>query len=294
MLRKIAVKALTAFTLYCGSVFAAAAAPEKTYTIPILANNYLGYEKFLASRDPATITDLTSPLMSRETMELLVFQIAASIGGCNCKIIYTPSESLNTAVRSIALVARGSYMAYPSATWRGDPNLTDDVALREPILDASDMFVGLYAHIDRADVLSITDLDAIRKLRFVIGERWKIDQSVLDAQGLDYTTADKWENALLMLKAGRGDVMMQPFTPKEDFSFTEASLGETYRPIPGVKMRFPFSRNYYVSKTHPDGPDFLAALNRGLRTLRDRGFLRHGHIASGVIDPRVADWRIFE
>lgn len=194
-------------------------------------------------------------------------------------------------IRSIREVSEGRFLSFPVATFPKSPIHEEfPVLISDPILEEDQFFVGLFTHENRDDILSLTDLDEIRKLKFVVVENWPIDIQVLEERGFTTILAADWGSALRIIKAGRGDVLMQPFGSGPTMSFTDDASGETFIPIPNIKMPFNHSRNYMVSPNHPDGEEFLKYLNEGIRIMKENGRLEEYFIAAGVIDPRIADF----
>lgn len=248
------------------------------------------YRSYVSDFDPLS-TDEIKPGLWRHLAEHVIFTVAPVIGGCKCTIRLEPSPQDVTFARLIAEIDSGRMLSYPVATF---PELVRDdsnVLLSDPILGPDEFYVGLYTHESRRDILEITDLDQIRKLRFVVASNWDIDRQVLAERGFTTVTGADFESALRMLWAGRADVMLQPFATGPGMSFLDAESGESFYPIAGVKMLFPHGRAYMVSATHPQSAEFLGYLNAGLHIMRARGQLRTYLEKAGVIDRRIAGFR---
>lgn len=264
------------------------AAAETIYKVPTHGNNYSEYAAITENFDPNGTDPIPGEGLWRHLMEHLVFVRAARLGGCDCRVEIVGTESDLTYARAVEEVAAGRAMSFPAATFNS-PQLEqrESILLSDPLVDESEFFVGLYTHESRTDVLELTDIDDIRALRFVVGASWATDVQVLEDRGFQIVKGVEWTSMLKMLEAGRADVIMQPFASNADMSFTDVNVEGRFLPVPNVKLSFPFSRHYIVSAEHPDGPDFLKALNNGLAILRDNGELRRLLIAAGVINPRT-------
>lgn len=264
----------------------------RTFTFYISAHNLEEYRRYLNGREPTNITDPTSKEASRHTIELLIFQKAMAESPCRCVVEYRAISTPTTHIRSIANVAAGRMVSHPIAGFSNDPRYSDNVLLSTPILAAEDFFVGLYTHAGRRHILELSDVNKIRKLRFTAARTWVVDLKVIHRFGFPLIKADSWDSALKMLRTGRADVIMQPFSPTKDFGFVDVLSGERFLPIPGIKLFFGAERRYAVSKRHPDAHFFSKNLNAGINKLKKSGFLRMAHVAAGLISSRTANWRI--
>lgn len=267
------------------------------YEVGLIPNMKDQYEEMVEGFDIFDVEGWKDMELDRNTLEILIFNVAPILGGCNCEIVMNPYTVDTPHARSIEQVKSGKEISHPITVFSGDSRVEDGVYLSESILDPKDFFVGLYTHEDRKEILSLTDLETIKKLNFSVGQDWEIDNKVLDHYGLKKTQADHWGSVIFMLKSSRADVIMQPFFSTPDLSFSEVIVegqpDEKFLPIPNVKMAFPQGRVYFVSENHPQGAIFLEALNRGITELKSRdNLLRRAHEWAGVINPATADFRL--
>lgn len=268
------------------------------YEVHLLRNLRNSYENMVEGFDIFDLDSWEDMHLDRHMLEVLIFNVAPILGGCNCEIVMKDYSVETPHARSIEEVREGKEISHPITVFSGDSRVAEGVYLSETILDPEDFFVGLYTHEGREEILSLTDLDLIKDLNFSVGRDWEIDNKVLDEKGLKKTQADHWGSVIFMLISGRADVIMQPFFNSDDLSFTEAisegDMGEQkFLPIPNVKMEFPQGRVYFVSKNDPRGPALLEALNRGILELKSRDdFLRRAHEWAGVINPATNDFRL--
>lgn len=266
---------------------AAVHAQERTFSFPLPDNDYQRYLSYTAGRDPLDLDKLPRQGLSRHLMELLVFQNALVLGGCQCRIRFQPYATLTTNARTLVDLREGRLLASPVAGFRTDSRVLGEVHVSDPVLDDDAFKVGIYTHESRADLLAITDPAAVRRLTFVAVESWETDLRVLAEKKLKHVKAVNWMSALKMLEAGRADAILQPFSNRDDMSFDEPALGLRFKPIPGMKMNFGHGRYYFVSRHHPDGAWFIERMNAGLRRLEADGRLKALRVASGVEDVRL-------
>lgn len=288
---------LGAALLVLSSVMASADEQQQTICdFPLIESTLSDYRDYLDGRDPyeLAITDLRRDNFDRHNMELLIFQRAVKEGNCWCRAEYSIYPLPTIHARSIANVKAGRDLSHPIAGFDNDPRYAEGLLLSRPILSADEFFVGLYTDANRDDVLSLTDPEDIRALNFAVADTWVIDNLVIDSYGFTKTQVDSMDAILGLITLGRADVIMQPFNASPDFSFSYEDTGETYKPIPNIKLRFGSGRRYFVSAAHPQGEEFLNCLNAGLTKLDESGFLAQANIDAGVTDTRVADWQILE
>ena len=269
-------------------------ASTKTFTFKIGPRNMAEYETFLGGRNPLEINNFEGEGLLRHVLELVLFQRAMHEAPCECVVEYEARSELHTHIRAIADVRAGRVVAHPVAGFSNDPRYTEGVWLSEPILAKNDFHVGLYTHASRQSILSIEDPEQVRNLKFTVGRSWVVDNKVIDTFGFAKLPADNWVGALKMLRAGRADVIMQPFVATPDFSFTDAESGERFLPIQGIKLLFGAARQYFVSKKHPDGAFFLENLNAGIKKMQTSGLTERANIAAGLLNPRTRNWALIK
>ncbi|MGH1576480.1 hypothetical protein [Planktotalea sp.] len=276
-----------------GSQLSAGDSKFRVYELFLNLPIYEDYKRSLAGKDIADIdiADLPKIARTRHIAEILIHQIAPVLGGCNCRIMYSPYASDTSHARSLEQIRLSQQVSHGVASFLTDSRANaDGILLSEPILAADEFFVGLYTHEARSDILELDDPDELKQLRFGVSRNWEIDRKVLADRNLIEVTADGWNNLMVMVANKRADVIMQPFTAEEDFSFTDSGQGLKLLPIPNYKMLFGDGRSYTISSTHPNGEEFLTALNKGIRLLRENGTIHEFMVNSGVINERVEDF----
>lgn len=290
MKHPVALLALLALGVSSGS-----AAEPKIYETYLPTEIYDSHIKMLDGRDPLEIDDIGSVATWRMVAETLILQVAPVLGGCDCRVAYAPYEVANTPhARSIEQVRRGMEISHGIAGFTDDSRFTDDIALSKPILKGEDFYVGFYTHEGRDEILSLSTDEQISQLRLGVGLHWEIDNLVLARNKLQAVTTDTWNSLVQLLENGRADAVLQPFISGDDLAFVDGVTKLRLIPIPGVKLRFGQGRHYFVSMRHPDGPEFLAALNKGLDMLEDNGTLQRAMEFAGVINTSTTDYRVYK
>lgn len=267
-----------------------AQAETKIYNVSMIEANYNDYMELLDGRDPMEIEDRGAFAPTRMTLEPFIFQIAPILGGCDCKIEVHPYTVDTPHARTLEQIRRGVEISHPIAGFESDPRYDENIILSEPILTSEEFFVGLYVHEDRKDLLALTNPDDIHALRYVVSEHWEVDKSVINHYGFNMVTGQSWNEIIQFLVAERGDVILQPFTAEADMSFTDTVIDAKFVPIPNVKLAFPFGRYYTVSRKFEGSEDFVEALNKGIKMLRDDGTLYRANIHAGITNPKIEDF----
>lgn len=284
-----------AIFLYLSMAFGSQAIADEGRTYQFLVNKYAlsDYQEFIQGRDPLSITDVNGEAISRHTMEMFIFQVAPVLGGCECRIHYGEYNIDTPHARAIVQVKKGLVISHPISGMGGDLRLQDGVYLSTPILDESDFYVGLYTDEKRTDLFAVTDPKRVKNLRFAVVHNWEVDRRLIQDRRLSMVETDDWLSLLKMIVASRADIILQPFSSAPDLSFIDSVLNKKFKPLPGIKMKFGQSRQYFVSKLDPHGESFLSALNDGIQQFKESGLLRMLQVQSGVINPNVENWALF-
>ncbi len=166
----------------------------------------------------------------------------------------------------------------------------DDFYITQPVLAAGEYPVGLYTSIDNTRALA-SKPDQLSLLTAASHPSWHTDWSILESLKFEHIhPVDCMDAALTMVAKQKADVLLFAFQGEDDFSFTH--MGDKIVPITGMKVFFPESRHFLVSKKHPDGEAIFTALESGLSKMRERGDIKKIYQRFGVMDPRVADWQV--
>ncbi len=251
----------------------------------VLPNDLARYAAYMQGRDPLDLGELPNTGLTRHVAEMWLFEAAAALGGCGCRIRYEPYQADTTHSRTIAELVAGRQLSDPVAGFREDSRYRNQVGFTDAVLRGEDFLVGIYTHQSRSDVLQLRELPRLRALNYVIARSWEIDRSVLRSKGLRCMEADNWNSALRLIEARRADAILQPFSTQPRRALAADGYEAEFVPIPDCMLRFGHGRHFTVSQRHPDGAAFLQELNTGLRQLQKQGFVQRLWLASGVVQP---------
>jgi hypothetical protein len=276
--------------VFAAATASAVAAQPRVLEFPVIDRDFQRYQSYLAGRHPTDIAGFSGADMNRHVAEMWLFAVAPVLGGCGCRIDYRPYGVETTNARSLADVVSGRQPSDPVAGFASDVRYTDQIAFSDEILGADGFVVGFYTHRSRADVLGLRSADALRQLRFAVGAHWQVDRQVLARRGWQAVPADDWPSALRQIRAGRADVILQPFGARADLALASQGLEAEFVPVPGFRMVFGHARHFAFSIRHPDGAALMTHFNRGLAQLRRDGRLDALWRAAGLYNPQTTSW----
>jgi len=245
------------------------------------------FDRFLAGRDPLLLQQFGGPHARRDVVELALLLQALALGG----IRSTPQRAgMPSVPRLVRELAQAQGLCSGTTYWREDLHEPADLLLSRTMVADGEFVAGIYTRPARADVLAVQSLDELRRLRFVSNRHWRVDWATLQGLGIEQLAhADTWEAMPRMLAAGRADVVLAPFQPSADLSIEVD--GVRLVPIPGLKLGLRGTRHYLVSRRHPLGQAWLAALDAGLQQLQAQGLVQRAYQQSGFFHPAVAGWK---
>ncbi|MDG4717735.1 MULTISPECIES: hypothetical protein [Thalassospira] len=168
---------------------------------------------------------------------------------------------------------------------------TDDSTLRtEPLFLTGEIEKGLYARRDFIDADRQIGLADIKTMRAVGIRNWRLDWQVLESLSpATLSSAATTIQVFAVIDAGRADFTLLEFSSQEDMG--REVDGIRLYPIPNVKISLPATQHFMVSARLENADKVVDALNRGIRTLRESGFIQRCLVNSGVINPAVAYWQ---
>ena len=245
-------------------------------------------DAFVAQRPLLAIDDFSSPeLDSIAPLENLIFRKAVLLGGLDAlfeDVVVPNSARGREAIRNAVVVGGGTaqWHDYFDAK-RGDLYESD------ALLPHGSYEKGLYTISDKARTLAVKHLDDLRALSAVSSETWIVDWRTL--KDLPFKTlyaAPNRPTQFRMVVAGRADVTLQDFSAMPDLSIEED--GQRLYPVRGVKIALSGTRHYFVSARHPDGARVYAALQKGLRLMRQSGEIERMLMRTVGAGSTTRDW----
>ncbi|WP_320172444.1 hypothetical protein [Maridesulfovibrio sp.] len=248
-------------------------------------SNYLSLVKEKGG-DPLKITDFKSTFATRPALALLILNQALHAGGMDAEIRFVQFPNLT---RCIAEVKRGKIPLLATDMWEDDFDYS--VYKTEPFIGRGDFEKGIYTHKDSPLLKAKPDMNELLQLVPLTEMSWTIDIMTLKKMGFPkIETAPRYELLLKMMGKKRADFTLLEFAREPDM--LHAINGHKLYPVKGIKVLFPNSRHFMVSKTHPDGKAIYEALERGLKILRQKGIIQKALYQAGLKDERVRNWKV--
>ncbi len=267
---------------------------EGFYEFHIEEYKYNLYSSFLEQRPPMSYDDPSRLKgFNRTFLEYWIFEKALHLGGCECNVKIIPFPPGMTYGDKIEKVRTGEFLSDPEAGISADKLLFEEIWFTEPIISGDEFEVGFYVHSEREDLLQLTEFEDIAKLRFAVVEGWQLDRDVLAKYKFETVLAKNWEHLNRLLINGEADVVLQPFQPTDDLGYLEATTNAYFLPLKNIKLPFGFGRQYFVSKNSENGKEFLTYLNKGIRELRNSGYLTVALKNAGIIVEEAENFRVY-
>lgn len=225
----------------------------------------------------------------RAVADIHIFQQAISSSNLGISI-KLKAESANMR-RAFILAQAGRVITFTETYSHADiVDKRDDFYISQIVLAKGEYPVGLYTSIDnhRARAMAANQLS---QLTAATHPQWHTDWRILESMNLKHIyPVESMIEALNLVARQEADILLKAFQGGEDFEFSHNS--HKLVPILGVKVFFPDSRHFLVSKKHPDGDLLFEALDIGLSNMRQRGDIKKIYQRFGVMDQRVNDWEI--
>lgn len=248
------------------------------------------YERFLGPRDPLAISDFSGPFSRRDVVELILLQQALHLGGFGWPLTFIPETSYRRVIRQMAA---GQLISTGASKWHLDlASAGDALLISDALVENGEFIVGIYTlathrHIQQAEA------DQLRQWRIISNQHWRADVHTLQALGFRRITyGGDWPSMVRMLDAGRGELVLAPFPNRDDLSI-EVN-GSRLLPVEHIRVAISGSRHWAVSRKHPQGPAFFAALQRGLAQLRLQGVVERAYRQSGFFNAQTDQWPILK
>lgn len=248
------------------------------------------YQRFVGSRNIAAIRFYGGAGARRDVIELVLLQQALQLGGFDQAVAIVGEQTYR---RTLHQVANGELIGSGALVWRADTaDLRNELFVSSAVVEDGEFIVGLYTAPQNLRALSATP-KTLRELTAVTSLDWKTDQLTLQALGFKQVhLTNTWVSIVRMLYAQRGDITLAPFQAGDDMALE--SQGVTLVPIPNIKVALQGSRHWIVSRKHPSGRAYFAALERGLAQMRRKGTIHRAYRESGFFNSAVAQWPLLK
>jgi hypothetical protein len=272
--------------LAAGGLLPGWAAGESVLPALIPDDVLLDYQRFLAGRDPAAVTDYGGPKSRRDVVEVVLIHQALARQDRALRLELAP---MPTSQRLQAELRMGHAACSATTYWREDFPRPDGLLFSDPVLLEGEFEAGFYTTPGNARALAARRLVDVQQLRVLSNNTWRVDWLTLQQMGITRLQhVASWNLMPRMLQQGRADLLLAPFQPTRDLAMVVDGIRLV--PIPGLKVSMRGTRHFLVSATHPLGPRLRDQLNAGLAWLRQQGLVRRAYEQSGFFNAKVAGW----
>lgn len=281
----IRVGLIAVMLLTCTSVFG------KDIVVYSTEGPLQGYLDLITERP--NFLDDSKPLLVEESQravsEIRIFHQAVLSSGLGVSLKLKP-ESTNMR-RAFLLAQKGRMISFTETYSHEDiVDKRDTFYISQAVLRENEYPVGLYSSVENHRALNATP-GQLNQLSAASHPEWHTDWRILEAIGVKKIyPVESMVDALNLVAHQKVDIVLRAFHRGEGFVYTYKQ--QKFAPILGIKVFFPDSRHFLVSRRHPDGERLFEALEMGLSKMRQRGEIEKIYQRFGVMDPRVSDWRV--
>ncbi|PUA30671.1 MAG: hypothetical protein B0W54_09445 [Cellvibrio sp. 79] len=240
---------------------------------------------------PETFNDFSRAGIYRDLVDYLLLRRALALGGNSRPVVIEPWYDVSYD-RVVLRLRSGHAAVFSNGIWREDISADDrQLKISSPLLRYGELETGIYMSPQNPRLNSTKTLDDVQKLTAVSSRQWRPDWNALQQLGLIKLHDNvHWESMMKMVHTRRVDFMLIGFSARDDLSYQ--AMGITLMPVQGLKVKLAGSRGWVMSMTNPAGADAYKAIEKGLAMLREQDVIARAYRASGVINDRVADWKV--
>ncbi|AWB68276.1 hypothetical protein C2869_18470 [Saccharobesus litoralis] len=222
------------------------------------------------------LPELAHSGFNRPTMEMLIMCRALYLGGLDYRFEYKFVPNYSRAL----FAANSGQVAMPyTSIWQPEIDTRKFYQI-SPIYPANVFVKGFFVPEHKKQTIEqtlntlisngVTINQALKKYRILTTERWGQDWQMIKKLGLQAANVSQHASLCLLADKGRGDIVLTELLMK-------SALGMTYTckdqfnmvPVGNIKIRFPNSRHFIVSKKAKHSRKIQQALEKGLQQMRD-------------------------
>ena len=256
--------------------------------ISIESDIYKYAQQVLGEESIESIDNFKHPSCLRDVVEFILVQKAIKLGGLNLEYDFVLGDY---DARNIRLIQHGLLLISFDSIWLNEASQYEkDVFISDPVIRKNEFYAGIYVAPSKISTLKPKLADGITELSFVTSEAWHTDVKTLTAlKPKSLVIEADWLVMAKMVSSGWVDAMLAPFKPTMPFEYT----GKNYkiRAIDNFKVALQDSRHFVISKKHPLGKKTFKAIQKGLKQLRQSGYIERAYKECGFLNPVVEDWQ---
>tara|TARA_E500000318_G_scaffold109466_2_gene122479 strand:- start:479 stop:1396 length:918 start_codon:yes stop_codon:yes gene_type:complete len=261
------------------------ASENQVITLPVRDADFAAVQSCALDENPACRQCANHGSSNISLMNYSILHHALQKGGVTMPLRPVPSPNSE---RSRVMVADGS--ADIKSDWAFNIENNDAVLKTAPIILAGELEKGLYGHRGINDVRAGIAIEDAKDLRGVSIRNWRLDWQVMeDLTPKSLISAPTVKQMFALIDLRRADFTLLEFSSEPDMG--REIDGIRLVPFAGVKVSLPESQHFMVSRKLPHADEIVDAVNRGIKILREEGFIRRCLVNSGMINQRVEGWR---
>lgn len=259
---------------------------NKGVVIFIRDDVYDDYSRFLNGRKPIEVKDFSGAYIRRDVVDMIIAQQALNIGGYTKPFRYHKG---NANYRNTKLLEDGQLLLSFDSVWSVDAkSLAESVYISDPVIRNGEYFAGIFTSPNNKKALQIKQLTDFKQLTAVSTPRWQTDWQTLSALPLkELLREDEWLGQVRTVSMQWVDFMMMPLMPSLNNRFSLENIELVA--VPNLLLQLKDSRHFIISKSHPDGKEAFAAIQKGLAQLRQSGAIEKAYREAGFI-PDLKDY----
>ncbi|WP_028865770.1 hypothetical protein [Psychromonas aquimarina] len=245
------------------------------------------YFRFIAGRDPLSVTDFSGAFSRRDVVELVLLQQALHLGGNKYPYQLISVDSDHT---TIDYLNKGAVLLTGTSVWQSMFTMQNEIYFSIPIIKNGQFEAGLYTRPDNAEMLKVKNKQQLRAFSAVSNRIWTADWLTLQSLKISNVKhTDKWASMVDMVHSGHIDFLLAPFQSTEDLSLTYNGI--KLIPVPNLKVALHGTRHFAIFKKSKHSKRILQQLNSGLTQLQARGIIDKAYRESGFFNDQVKNWK---
>lgn len=258
----------------------------------------LDMRRMLDERSAIDINSFDIPHARRETVEVILLRQVLE----QANLTPQPELRVNEVsyMRMVQMVAQGDILMLGSTVWGRTADRCQNCYKSAALIRRGEFEAGLYASVDQKELFDgrIQTMADLRTLTAVSNKTYEVDWSTLKSlslKGVQHSVT--WSNMPKIVAAGRADFMLMSFQHTPDLHYPHTvydrnGLVDTMilAPIPNVKVYLDGTRNWLISKKHPQGKKVLALVNEAIKQWRQSGKLKRVLTEADFFSAKVKNW----
>jgi hypothetical protein len=257
--------------------------------ITIETDTYHDAQQVIARQNIVDIKDFSGDNSRRDVIEFILIQQALALGGSTIDFSFAVG---NYDARNVKLVQSGMLLINFDSMWLSYiGELQDDLYISDPIIRKGEYWAGLYTAVDNERALKVKTLTDLKELSVISSKNWHVDwKTLMELNPKTLIHDEEWLSMAKLVNLQWVDIMLAPFTSSSPFIYQDD--GYKIVAIDGIKLALNDSRHFIISKKHPQGKETFAALQKGLKILRERGTIEKAFKQSGFFNKHVENWHV--